>query len=414
MVARVYNPKPGTISVEGSVGLLEYKPILAALHTAITKEGRERIVLDFSSCTRAYPGPMLALGSIVARWRREGVLFSLTLPSKTNLKNRFFNTGWAHLLAPDQHQDSTYRGYINLPVQHFSSAVEQKAVVDQMIDSILSAQHDLSKGDLAAIEWAMNEIVDNVLVHSESEVGGFFQLTNIRTREQVEFVVADPGLGIPATLKNGDPKIHSDTEALDRAIREGVTRDKSVGQGNGLFGTFEVAQVGTGYLHVHSGYARLEYGNDELRTRSEHIPLAGTLVVATVDISDPDKLAEALRFDGKKYEPFDYIESHFELPDRDALRFDLEEESASLGSRRAGEPVRNKLKNLAMMNPDYVILVDLKGIHVISSSFADEVFGKLFKELGPLRFMKQLKVVNVAPTVSRIIDKAVLQRAEGD
>ena len=355
---------------------------------------------------------MLAICADVA-WRREsGVDFRLRLPNGQNLKRLFFNAGWAHHLDPERYQASTYSGYVHIPMVHFTNPDEQQNAVNRMVDAILASQSGLARSDLAAIEWAANEITDNVMTHAETELGGYVQLSNQKTTGRVEFGVADHGIGICRSLKAGHPDIRSDSEALDRAVREGVTRDRSVGQGNGLFGTLEITQVGTGYLHVHSGRAGLHYRMEELRTRANEIPMNGTLVVAGLDIADPDALGQALRFKGTRYQPLDYVETHFELPDVDVLVFRLKDETTSFGSRQAGEPVRNKLSNLVSMNPDHSVVVDCSDVPLVSSSFADEVFGKLFLELGPLRFMRALNIQGMSDIVSGLVDRAILQRSD--
>ena len=403
-----------TIAVRGSLGIADYRRLLAAIHNAVTKAGYQDLVLDFRDCSAAYSGPMLALSAAVSVRRRADVDFELRLPSAIRLRNLFLNSGWAHRIDPERFGASTFKGYVHVPTIQFASPKEQSAAVNLMVDAVLCSQTELSRSDLAAIEWALNEITDNVMNHAESKVGGFVQLTNYKASGRVEIVVADPGLGIRATIQAGFPNIRSDTEALDRAIREGVTRDKKIGQGNGLFGTFEVAQVGSGYLHVHSGYAGLDYSHDTLHTSSEAIPVNGTLVVAGFDVSRTEELGEALRFEGKRYEPFDYVESHFELGDQDVLLVRLKEESDSFGSRRAGEPLRNKLRNLAEMNPTHRIVVDFVDIPMVSSSFADEVFGKLFVELGALAFMRSFELRGMAPTITGFIDRALLQRSRDE
>lgn len=118
----------------------------------------------------------------------------------------------------------------------------------------------------------------------------------------------------------------------------------------------------------------------------------------------------ALKFEGKVYQPTDRIELNYELEQSDRLKFVMVEESTSFGSRPAGTPVRNKLKNLYEMGGHSKIYVDCRGIPLISSSFADEVFGKLFLELGPVAFMQSFEVVNAAPTVSQLVDRAIMQR----
>lgn len=412
--ALILRREDNVIYVAGRLGVEDYRRPLAAIHNCVTSRGYEDLILDFSGCDAAFSGPMLALTAEAAARRLDGVDFELRLPTKPRLRSLFLNAGWAHQIDPEAFAESDFKGYVHVPTIRFDSAKEQYAAVNRMVDAVLCSQTALSRPDLAAIEWALNEITDNVLNHAESQMGGFVQLTNHKSNNRVEFVVADPGVGIRQTIQAGHPDIRSDTEALDRAIREGVTRDKAVGQGNGLFGTLEVAQVGTGYLHVHSGYAGLNWSHEVLKTRSEPIPFNGTLVVAGLDVSDTDALGDALRFEGKRYEPLDYLETHFESLHEDVLLFRMKSEADSFGSRRAGLPLRNKLRNLVEMNPGQKIIVDMADIPLVSSSFADEVFGKLFVELGAIRFMRTIDVRGLAGTVSGLIDKAILQRSRDE
>jgi hypothetical protein len=57
-----------------------------------------------------------------------------------------------------------------------------------------------------------------------------------------------------------------------------------------------------------------------------------------------------------------------------------------------------------------VIEFDFSGVPLVSSSFADEVFGKLFVDLGAMDFMKRCTFKAVDPTVRRLIDRAISQR----
>jgi hypothetical protein len=62
-----------------------------------------------------------------------------------------------------------------------------------------------------------------------------------------------------------------------------------VGQGNGLYGTFQVCRVSDGEFHIHSGHAALLYNSRRgLHIKKEQIPYAGSLVVASIDCSLPE------------------------------------------------------------------------------------------------------------------------------
>jgi len=56
--------------------------------------------------------------------------------------------------------------------------------------------------------------------------------------------------------------------------------------------------------------------------------------------------------------------------------------------------------------PIHPVILDFNGVGVISSSFADEVFGRLFVEMGPCAFMTRI----VDQTVEGLIDRAIVQR----
>jgi anti-sigma regulatory factor (Ser/Thr protein kinase) len=355
---------------------------------------------------------MLALCAQVMKLRESGVRFTLVLPSDRKLAGLFRNANWAHFIDPDAHPRSAFRGFTQVPATQFRDAEEQQRAVNRIVNAILGAIPDLDRKNLAALEWSINEITDNVLTHSRSRIGGLVQVSTFqRVTQRVEYIVVDAGLGIPTTLRSTHPDIRSDSEALDQAIREGVTRDAAVGQGNGLFGSYQVCSHSKGFFQLESGYGKLVYTEKRgLHITDEKVPFGGTLVAAQIDFSVPDLLQEALRFDGRPHSVVDFVEMHYEQGDGQPMMFFLIDESPSFGSRVAGAPVRVRLANLVRMCPTQRIAVDFSGVPLLSSSFADEVFGKLFVELGPLTFMQRFELRNVDTTVQRLIDKAIAQR----
>ena len=398
------------VKVEGALD--DFHRFLSQIHSAVERKGYEEVVLDLKRCTSAYQNSMLSVCAQVMAYRNSGIDISLIPPDKPQLRNLFKNTGWAHFLDPRQFDPSTFRGHSRIPATHYQTPQEQQIAVNKIVNVILGAIPDMQRSDFAAFEWSVNEITDNVLVHSESSVGGLVQVSTFQKgKKQVQFVVADAGVGIPKTLREGHPELTSDTDALDQAIREEVTRDKKIGQGNGLFGSYEICSKCNGYFAIHSGYARLEF--DEKRRLSiskENIPYSGTLVVATIDFSEPRLLEEALRFKGQKYTPVDFVEMKYEKNDDGNIHFLMKNESQSFGSRVAGKPVRTKLSNLFKMGGEGKIIIDLVDIPLMSSSFADEAFGKLFLEAGPVKFMQRFEFVNVKATVQQLVNRAIAQR----
>ena len=383
---------------------------LAALHQTVTA-GFDTIVLDFNPCQLATAPPVLALCAKVMKLRSSGITFELVMPQVEKVRRLFTNANWAHLLDPNNFAPSQFKGYTQLPATQFQTDSEQRQAVNRIVNGILGAIPDLERKDFAALEWSVNEITDNVLVHSQSPIGGLVQMSTFqRVAKRVEYVVVDAGLGIPTTLRQSHPEITSDVEALDQAIREGVTRDTELGQGNGLFGTYEICSKSMGFFQVDSGYGKLQFNTGKFSITAEKVPFEGTLIAAQVDFSVPHLLEQALQFGGRQHSPMDFVELKYEQDGRPELVFEMKTEASSFGSRLAGTPVRNRLMNLLGMCPEQRVVIDFEGIPLISSSFADEVLGKLFAQLGPVTFSQRLELRNIAPTVKQLIDKAVLQR----
>jgi len=397
--------------VVGAFSLSDLRRLIAGLHSLTAKLAYQDIQLDFTRCTAAYPGPMVGLCSQIVALRQTGVDVELALPTDPRIARYFTGANWAFYIDPSHFKRSTYRGFTHVPLIQFSDQEGLGTAINRIVDALLSSVPGIDRADLTAIEWSTNEIADNVLVHSESPVGGFTQVNLFSARKTAEFCVADAGIGIPNTLRQRFPD-HEDIELLEEAIKEGVTRDPTLGQGNGLFGTFQVARASEGYLHILSGHATLSYEKNQLRITREKIPYSGTLVIAGMDASNPAALGDALRFGDVPYTPTGYIELHYQDNAGEELVFRMREETISCGSRVAGMPVRTKLANLVQMNPGRRLVVDMDQIPLVSSSFADEVFGKLFVKLGPVGFIGALELRGVTPTVQALIDRAILQRSQ--
>ena len=402
------------VTVAGDFGVQDVRKVFAVLHETINVRGHSDIDLDFSRCTAAFPGAMLPLCAHVVQLMSSRIDFQLKLPADERINRLFVNAGWAHLLCPRDF-DAPKRNHLSrqLPAIRYQTHEEQEEVLNALLEKLLSVIPNFSRSAFAAVEWSLNEISDNVLNHSQSSIGGILQLAVFDpARHRVEFTVADAGAGVPRTLREAHPQIPSDADALLQAVKSGVTRNAKEFQGNGLYGTLEICRVGGGKFSLNAGNAALICSSNGVSARIDSVPFTGTSVDAHIDFSDPGLLERALSINGKVHTPVDYIELRYEQDDLRSIPFRLDEQSYSFRSRPAGKPVKTKLANLVEACPGQTIFVDFRGITVISSSFADEVFGKLFVELGPMRFMQAVRLVNVSPTVQALVDRAITQRMQ--
>lgn len=399
------------VYIIGELNYGNFLSLLSAIYKIITQSGYLEVVLDFTNCTKAFSGPMLALCAQVLKYQIEDKSFSLILPKSEKTAHHFKISNWAFIIDPKYYSETTYKGYKIIPALRFRTGDDQYRIVNRILDGLLSSVKNIKqRSDLASIEWAINEVTDNVLNHSESSIGGLVQVHILDDYEKIEFSVSDAGLGVAKTLRSAYSEYTTDLMAIDKAIREGVTRNSRTYQGNGLFGTFEISRLSEGVFSIHTNMAQAVWNpKQELHIYPSKIPFNGTLISSTINYSKQGILEKALKFDGNQHSPFDYIESKYE-GDSGEISFKMKSESLSFGTRDAGRPIYHRIENLINLSSCERVTVDFADISIIGSSFADEVFGKLFINLGPMKFMNMVRFKNTNEIVNGLIDRAIKQR----
>ncbi|GAB6391821.1 MAG: DUF4325 domain-containing protein [Treponematales bacterium] len=402
------------ISIRGSLFHEDRRSLLANLYEAIENRRYQKVTLDFSDCEYASPPAMVMLCTYTQKYLGENIDFDLLLPRVDKIQRLFLNSNWAYLISPTQHFASKFLGYRQVPATRYSTTGEQAQIVEKMMDSMLRSYTDLDRKSFAAIEWAINEIMDNVLTHSESPIGGIAQLSTYWGKnKKIEIIVSDAGSGIYNTLKghqvptpNGPKIINTLTDSLLYAVEEGVTNGR--GQGNGLFGANNICSESNGKLVIDSGPTLLICNKKDGKNAKLHkIPIMGTTIWATINCNISDLLEKALKFNNRVHHVTDYIEIHYEMKDENI--FLVRREAQSVGSRLDGFSVRTKIKNLSNMMND-VIYIDFSDIPVASSSFLDEFIVKLIEETGLDCFRSRYKIVNLSDTILKLLDKSFRQR----
>jgi anti-sigma regulatory factor (Ser/Thr protein kinase) len=379
----------------------------------VDQRGYDRVQLDFRRATKAYPNSMVPILAAVQRLIHRGITVDCDLPSDENLRTLFLRANWAHFLDPVRFRPSDVTHDRHLSTKQFQDSGEQQRVVSEFIDIVMRTL-EVERSFLAGLEWAINEITDNVLTHSESVVGGFVQLTTYKDAQRLAFCVADPGRGILTSLREAEPSLRGDVDAIADSVRAGVTRNKDVGQGNGLSGTMKIAMTANGRFLVASGSGWIAWQGEDSDSRMmpQTRQYRGTYVDVQLPLGEGIDLGKALSFGSKADTnlPIDVIETKYLSDDARKLTLKMGEETSGFGSRPAGKQIRTKAKNLIRSEPSCLLEVDWDGIQMISSSYADEFIGKLFVELGPVGFMNRVRQINMIPVVKQLIDKAIMQR----
>jgi hypothetical protein len=216
--------------------------------------------------------------------------------------------------------------------------------------------------------------------------------------------VADRGPGIRQTLNQSYPGVRSDVDALHLAIEKGVTRDESIGQGNGLAGSIRIAKAASGWANLLSGNAMLRLFDDgqldELRTS----PYQGTTVAMTLPTNASIDLTDAL-WGQRTASTFEF--THVT---QDGILFRIVDESTGFGNRGSGLELATKLQNIMIEFPDERVVVDFEGVEVASASFLDEFLAKTIGIQGVTAFFSRYQFRNMNELVSRTADAVISQR----
>lgn len=405
-----YKKTHAVIELQGKIGSIAAKAFCKAINNFKLRDDRT-ITIDFSQIDRPYINGMLPIIAIIWQLRELGYSVIIVLPTNKTVKQLFELYDWKNLLlrGVSVHEDNLKNAFTCV----FHTANEQFESVNKFMNFILG-RVEISIDVLRGLEWSINELTDNVLTHSQSKNGGIFQAIINKKKKQIEFGIVDNGIGIYNSIYPILPQDSSDLDAINASLKSGVTRDKEVGQGNGLAGSLKIANLCNGTFEVRSGRGWINLTSNEkaqelLFNENESFP--GTLVTAMMNISTSFSIVEGLSFGNNvSYVPNCIIDLKYEMESEDSFYIKMKNESIGYGSRDAGKFIRQKVLNILNSETDYQIYIDWDGVPFISSSFADEFIGKLFISLGEVCFNRFVKNLNMDELVQKLINKSITQR----
>ncbi|KLR61498.1 protein of unknown function (DUF4325) [Actinobacteria bacterium IMCC26207] len=347
--------------------------------------------------------PVIALSD---RFAADGVQTDFRLPELDMQVSYWESSGW--IAAIEGVQRTIPHAPTYTPLKWFSSGESCNAALEEAMD-VLARVSEFPEGVLRGVKWALDEITDNVLVHSGG-ARGWVQVISRPKRDEVHLAIVDCGHSIVETIREGYPEVGSDNDALRLAVQRGTTRDKKVGQGNGLAGSLRIAAALNGYVTIMSGSACLRQAPGRSPEVHESPRFPGTFVTLTLRTDAEIDVSEALWGveDGDAYEPsrpFEY--SHIQ---RDGIVFRILDESSGFGNRASGEALVNKLRNIANGSPNESVIIDFEGVDLATASFLDEFLAKLIRREGVTAFFSRYSLRNMNELVRRTADQVIAQR----
>ena len=384
------------------------------IHKSIAQKGWQEIWIEFDPDLPGYPNICAPIAGLLDHYRDEGVSVECCWKGvdrangqrKTYLQHTMFD-------SPKTVREHIENGGLVRPldvVWKYSDSVEVNALVNSVVQEML-AKTSLESGVISGIEWCLNEVMDNVLQHSVSGIG-YFMASYQPGNHILSICVYDNGVGI---LNSFSASVHNPNSALDAitmALQERVTRDEHIGQGNGMWGMSEIVQKNGGSFKVvsHGASYSYEHGRSLTEEQNEGVSffdrkLGTTLVDFQLYCNREIDIAVAL----KGYEPTLLWLEDLESPSGDDVIISIAGLSEGTGTRKAGEKLRTYVLNVMKESKKRVVL-DFQGVTLVSSSFADELIGKMVIEIGFSVFNQFVVIGNLSKSNKYVVDKSVQQR----
>ncbi len=377
---------------------------LIELQSGINAKYQE-FILDFTGVRSIFPNAAVPIAGIIQYYKNELNVEFVESDSFNLIDN-------SKLLSPLDAGEQ-FSDYVRDPLNRiwkFTNFDQVNNLVNCFIDE-LSRSDTYKEGVLNGLEWSLNEVMDNVLQHSDSKEG-FIMGQIHRNTKHIAFCIFDSGQGIYNSLKNSIYRPKHPVDALTLCIKEGVTRDKEIGQGNGMFGLSQIVRNNQGILTITSNKAALFQTHQEVKTIKNLPTISFSNGCTSVDFQlDYDKrvsIEEALRIGGRTGSFVNYRIEELENSTGE-IDYQVRDKAQGFGTRKAGLKVRNDIINIYNETRQPINL-DFKGINLISSSFADELIGKLVLHFGFFGFNNVIRLRNMNSVVQTIAQRSVSQR----
>ncbi len=376
---------------------------------SLIKRGQKEIVIE-CKCERnsIFPDACLPISALIQNYQR---IYDIKFEIHESSERYLNNCSFANPLCLSVEELEKCRNPLDKIFMYTSEPGYEKQIptlVQAYIDCI-SRIAKCEDGVLSGLTWCINEVMDNVLVHSR-ESTGYIMAQYHKKKKKLVICVFDCGIGIYNSLSNSDKhKPVSEIDSLTMAIQEGIGDGK--GQGNGLYGLYQIVEENGGKLSISSGESAIMLKNGELKKYEDGCSMstdhAGTIVDFQLNLSKEIDIKSALKSLGG-YEAID-IRIENMLQDDNWLRYDVYDNCCGTGTRKAGEELRNDVINTIVRSKTPVIL-DFSKVKTCSSSFIDEFIAKLVADMGIVEFNRSIKLDNMNELVSHLCERSIDMR----
>jgi len=148
-----------------------------------------------------------------------------------------------------------------MPFQKFTQNTDKiTSDIVKLIIGNISNLNDDEKNDLSNyLKYMIAEMMDNVICHAQSELGGFVTAQYYpKKNNKIQIVIIDNGIGLLRSLQDNYPEITNEEEAITKALEEGTSGYKPTNSlypsrthaGRGLYILSQIIDITDGKLLI--------------------------------------------------------------------------------------------------------------------------------------------------------------------
>lgn len=201
-----------------------YKSVSDAYFEALESEAT-RVIFDCSKVHFFRPFGLNLLAALISKFLHRGAETGIIFPEDVNvcryLEDQGFNKAFqltGDRLHPVPRSTSvSLRRMDQLEPTYF----------DEVLYWILGNSNLPEQSVKDIIRINLTEIINNVLDHSESEIGCYISAQAYPKEDHLEFSVLDLGIGFLGSLRPVYPELSNNAEAITLAVQEGVSSKTS-------------------------------------------------------------------------------------------------------------------------------------------------------------------------------------------
>jgi hypothetical protein len=246
-------------------------------------EEGDAVVLDLEGVTFTRPSGLVAVACIARNADSLQIIWPIDRDQRVYMSRMELDVSISHfhpsieLLPRVRHRPAEL-----CEASFFEEAMEVERLCDLIADQAKAAQIPVDHS--IALEEGAWEICDNAITHSTWAGGGVLAAQYYPARSEVEYAVADAGIGILKSLATEYPDLESDADAIGKAREYGVSRFGQDRRGAGLAETVDQVIGLGGRVVVRSGSATVKFSRRRTRVRELREAWPGTLLKAVLKV----------------------------------------------------------------------------------------------------------------------------------